>query len=92
MYTHTMPVFMDKKVDILFTQDDDDIKLGLIQLQKSFYIKLMCILKLSFEHTRRDSTDGRAFALYPADSVSNPVVSMLPYGCLFPQTDPTYNE
>ena len=36
---------------------------------------LLCTLKNEF--LRRDSTDGRAAALYPADPGSNPVVSML---------------
>ena len=30
-----------------------------------------------FNLPRRDSTDGRAVALYPADPGSNPVISML---------------
>ena len=43
---------------------------------------------------RRDSTDGRAAALYPADQGSNPVVSAacLTSICFRRQADPTNNE
>ena len=42
-----------------------------------YYLAYGKIQKYAYTCQRRDSTDGRAAALYPADPGSNPVVSML---------------